>query len=98
MSDYTWSISTSHRSLWGAQVPFQPLLTLLCISPSQIIFMKIFDQFLNFFVNVVCSEPRGGEGGDEETVLNSFGFLDDEDSDEDDNEDEEEEGGKGRRK
>ena len=45
---------------------------------------------------MVCSEPRGGEGGDEETVLNSFGFLDDEDSDEDDNEDEEEEeGGKG---
>ena len=41
------------------------------------------------------SEPRGGEGGDEETVLNSFGFLDDEDSDEDENEDEEEEGGKG---
>ena len=40
------------------------------------------------------SEGRGGDGGDEETVLDSFGFLDDEDSDEDENEDEDE-GGKG---
>ena len=34
-----------------------------------------------------------GDGGEEETVLNSFGFLDDEDSDEDENEDEDEDEG-----
>ena len=38
---------------------------------------------------MLCRENRSG-GGDEETVLNSFGFLDEEDSDEDDNEDEDE--------
>ena len=39
-----------------------------------------------------CRESRAGDGGDEETVLDSFGFLDDEDSDEDENEDDEDEG------
>ena len=56
--------------------------------------MSLVFNITHLSVCVYSSEGRGGEGGDEETVLNSFGFLDDEDSDEDDNEDDDEEGEK----